>query len=201
MLDKTDIANRLTSLRYNQFLFLPTPHPMILWITLLYHREHGPRWLPCYLDLKTPQGQAIARTLAQTGKYWILFFALEGTQKCDNVITVSIPSNQCKMLEDSILPTLLRSRTAGCLGYPNSPLAGGRGHGGGFGRTRLANPEERQSTPGTRVCQSAVQRDWPGRDARLARPFLFKAGERAARPYPGPRRACGGGWRGSSLPA
>ena len=100
MLDKTDIANRLTSLRYNQFLFLPTPHPMILWITLLYHREHGPRWLPCYLDLKTPQGQAIARTLAQTGKYWILFFALEGTQKCDNVITVSIPSNQCKMLED-----------------------------------------------------------------------------------------------------
>ena len=100
MLDKTDIANRLTSLRYNQFLFLPTPHPMILWITLLYHREHGPRWLPCYLDLKTPQGIAIARTLAQTGKYWILFFALEGTQKCDNVITVSIPSNQCKMLED-----------------------------------------------------------------------------------------------------
>jgi serine/threonine-protein kinase len=100
MLDATDITNRLASMRYNQFLFLPTPHPMILWITLLYHREHGPRWLPCYLDLKTESGQIIARTLSQTSKYWILFFALEGNGKCENLLTVSIPANQCQLLTD-----------------------------------------------------------------------------------------------------
>ncbi len=37
MLDREDIAVRVASVRYNQFLFLPTPHPMILWITVLYH--------------------------------------------------------------------------------------------------------------------------------------------------------------------
>ncbi|MBR8831999.1 MAG: Serine/threonine-protein kinase A [Chroococcopsis gigantea SAG 12.99] len=99
MLDQEDIPVRIASIRYNQFLFLPTPHPMILWITVLFHREAGPRWLPCYLDLKTSQGQRLAKTLGETGQYWILFFSLEGNDKCTNVITASIPANQCQMLQ------------------------------------------------------------------------------------------------------
>ncbi|CCH93620.1 Serine/threonine-protein kinase A [Microcystis aeruginosa PCC 9432] len=99
MLDREDIPVRVASVRYNQFLFLPTPHPMILWITVLYHRQQGPRWLPCYLDLKTPQGQKMTKTLAETGQYWILFFSLEGGPICENVITANIPANQCQILQ------------------------------------------------------------------------------------------------------
>jgi serine/threonine-protein kinase len=99
MLDREDIPVRVASVRYNQFLFLPTPHPMILWITVLYHRQQGPRWLPCYLDLKTPQGQKMTKTLGETGQYWILFFSLEGGPICENVITANIPANQCQILQ------------------------------------------------------------------------------------------------------
>lgn len=98
MLDRQDIHNRIASIRYNQFLFMPNPHPTILWITVLYHRDYGPRWLPCYLDLKTPTGQKLARLLAETGCYWILFFALENPQRCQHVMKSTIAPNQCKML-------------------------------------------------------------------------------------------------------
>ncbi|ACK69464.1 serine/threonine protein kinase [Gloeothece citriformis PCC 7424] len=100
MLEKPDILTSIASIRYNQFLFIPTPHPMILWITVLYHREHGPRWLPCYLDLKTLQGQQLTRALGELGNYWILFFALEDPNKCERAITASIAPTQCERLKD-----------------------------------------------------------------------------------------------------
>ncbi|MGH2414944.1 MAG: serine/threonine-protein kinase, partial [Microcystaceae cyanobacterium] len=100
MLEQQDIANRISSIRYNQFLFLTTPHPMILWITVLYHRERGPRWLPCYLDLKTSTSQRLTRLLGETGCYWISFFALENPQKCQQTMTSTIAPNQCKMLQE-----------------------------------------------------------------------------------------------------
>ncbi|HEY9668113.1 MAG TPA: serine/threonine-protein kinase, partial [Coleofasciculaceae cyanobacterium] len=66
MLDKKDIQNRLISTRYNQFLFLPSPHPIVLWLTALHNREYGARWFPCYLDLKTDLGQKIVRLLGES---------------------------------------------------------------------------------------------------------------------------------------
>ncbi len=100
MLNKEDIANRLSSIRYNQFVFIPSPHPMILWITVLYHQEQGPRWLPCYLDLKTSSGQRFARLLGQSASYWILFFALEKGKPCQNVLKTNIAPNQCQNLQE-----------------------------------------------------------------------------------------------------
>ena len=99
MLEEEDIYNRKSSIRYNQFLFLNHPHPMLLWITLLYNVEHGPRWLPCYLDLKSKKGQQISRTLAEIGKYRILFYALEKPQRCQHVAASTINSHNCNMLE------------------------------------------------------------------------------------------------------
>ncbi len=98
MLNKKDIQSRLASTRYNQFLFLPSPHPIVLWITALHNREHGARWLPCYLDLKTDLGQKITRLLGQSGSYRILFFSLSEPEKCSNVMTSTIAPAQCKML-------------------------------------------------------------------------------------------------------
>ncbi|MDJ0579919.1 serine/threonine-protein kinase [Crocosphaera sp.] len=99
MLNEEDIANRLSSIRYNQFIFITNPHPMILWITVLYHRERGPRWLPCYLDLKSSSGQRFARLLGQSGSYWILFFALEKGKTCQHVLTTTIAPDQCQNLQ------------------------------------------------------------------------------------------------------
>jgi len=100
MLEGQDIITRMSSIRYNQFLFLTSPHPMLLWITVLYHREFGPRWLPCYLDLKTPSGQKLTRLLGETGSYWILFFAIEQPSKCKQVMTSTIAPSQCKTLRE-----------------------------------------------------------------------------------------------------
>jgi serine/threonine-protein kinase len=100
MLPQREIEKRLVCTRYNQFLFLEAPHPMALWLTVLYNREHEPRWLPCFLDLKTPQGRQIACLLGKTGQYRILFFAQEKPQQCANLQTVTVAAAQCKLLQD-----------------------------------------------------------------------------------------------------
>ncbi len=98
MLDKQDIHKCIASIRYNQFLFLNHPRPMLLWITLLYHPEHEPRWLPCYLDLKSRKGQKLSRTLAEMGKYRILFYALNEPQQCQHIVSSRINDYNCIML-------------------------------------------------------------------------------------------------------
>lgn len=100
MLNEEDILTRMSSIRYNQFLLMTSPHPMILWITVLFHREYGPRWLPCYLDLKTKSGQRFAKMLGESGTYWILFFALETSNVCQQVVTATVAPNQCKLLKE-----------------------------------------------------------------------------------------------------
>lgn len=98
MLKKQDIQNRRTSTRYNQFLFIESPHPMLLWITALHNREYGASWLPCYLDLKSDLGQKTVRLLGEAGCYRILFFALSEPEQCGNVMTSTIALAQRKLL-------------------------------------------------------------------------------------------------------
>ncbi|PNW43090.1 UNVERIFIED_CONTAM: serine/threonine protein kinase [Euhalothece sp. KZN 001] len=100
MLDKQDIDNRLLSTRYNQFLFIMSPHPMVLWITALHNAEYGTRWLPCYLDLKTSSGQRTARSLGELGYYRILFFAIESPDTCQHVLTSTVAGAQRQKLHD-----------------------------------------------------------------------------------------------------
>jgi serine/threonine protein kinase len=102
MLDKQDILNRVVSIRYNQFLFLSSPHPMILWITVIYNPTHGARWLPCYLDLKTESAREVVSSLSQLGSYKILFFALEEPQNCQHSMISTIASNQCAVMQEWI---------------------------------------------------------------------------------------------------
>jgi eukaryotic-like serine/threonine-protein kinase len=98
MLDRKDIIERVSSKRYNQFLFLLHPHPMLLWITLIYNREQGPRWLPCYLDLKTDKGQQVVSVLSQSESYRVLFFDIHGSGECQHVMTSSIaPKNRQRL--------------------------------------------------------------------------------------------------------
>jgi serine/threonine-protein kinase len=98
MLRREEIQRRLLCTRYNQFLFMPSPHPTILWLTVLYNATYGARWLPCYLDLKTFQGQQMTRLLGEAGQYRILFFAKEEPQSCVMVQPSTIHPEQCKLL-------------------------------------------------------------------------------------------------------
>lgn len=100
MLPMREIQKRMRCTRYNQFLFLEAPHPMVLWLTVLYNREHEPRWLPCYLDLKTPQAQQMAHLLGKIGQYRILFFAQENPKHCFTLQTSTIAPAQRKLLQD-----------------------------------------------------------------------------------------------------
>lgn len=102
MLDKNDIRNRKSSIRYNQFLFLSSPHPMILWITVIYNSNYGPRWLPCYLDLKTETAEQVAISLTEFGRYKILFFALEEPDKCQHTMISTIANSQCQIMREWI---------------------------------------------------------------------------------------------------
>ncbi|BAY43734.1 serine/threonine protein kinase [Scytonema sp. HK-05] len=99
MLPLLEIQKRLVCTRYNQFLFVTAPHPMLLWITLIYNRRYGAKWLPYYLDLKTTFGQEITRLLGQTGFYRILFFTREAPNRCVHVLLSSIASAQHQRLQ------------------------------------------------------------------------------------------------------
>jgi eukaryotic-like serine/threonine-protein kinase len=98
MMPKQELQRRTVCTRYNQFLFIEAPHPMALWLTVLYKRGQEPRWLPCYLDLKTPQGRQMVNLLAKTGQYNILFFSQEDPHRCAYTQTASIAAAQCTLL-------------------------------------------------------------------------------------------------------
>jgi eukaryotic-like serine/threonine-protein kinase len=96
-------VNRLYNRIYRNFLCSMSPHPMVLWLTALYNRfyskDAGPRWLRCYLDLKTSQGQEVIRLLGERGQYQVLLFSLEAPETCAHSITITIHPSQCALLK------------------------------------------------------------------------------------------------------
>lgn len=96
-------VNRLYNRIYRNFLCSMSPHPMILWLTAIHNRFHsqnnGPRWLRCFLDLKTSHGREMIRLLGETSEYRILLFALESPEQCAHAINVTIHPSQCSLLK------------------------------------------------------------------------------------------------------
>ncbi|MEL6471709.1 MAG: serine/threonine-protein kinase [Cyanobacteria bacterium J06623_4] len=100
MMPTVEIKQRIRNTRYNNFMCTMAPHPMVLWLTAFYNKVEGPRWLPCYLDLKAGNAQAILWQLANSRKYRILFFAKEAPHKCLHVKTLNIAASQIKLLQE-----------------------------------------------------------------------------------------------------
>lgn len=94
MLEYEDIKKRSNNIRYNQFLFQSYPHPMILWLTVLYSAEDGARWLPCYLDLKTKIGQQMVNILSESKKYFLLFYTLKNPEKGQDLLSFTVMLKQ-----------------------------------------------------------------------------------------------------------
>lgn len=100
MLPQQEIQKRLHCTRYNQFLFITSPYPMMLWITVLHNRGCGPKWLPCYLDMKTRHAQDLTRLLGETGCYQVLLFARESPQSTYATLLLTIAPAQRQRLQD-----------------------------------------------------------------------------------------------------
>jgi serine/threonine-protein kinase len=99
MMSKKQISSRAFCTRYNQFIFVTSPHPMLLWLTVLYNKGLEPKWLPCYLDMQNPQNQKVVSSLAENERYPVIFFTLEAPHSCANVITSRIDPTQRQMLK------------------------------------------------------------------------------------------------------
>jgi eukaryotic-like serine/threonine-protein kinase len=110
--------SKLYNVVYKTLLCTPTPYPLALWITAfynhLYHQENGPRWMPCYLDLKTKAGLDMARLLGMKGEYQLLLFAKELPQKCAYVTTIRINP----ALQSNLQEWVINSPTWQVLGNP-----------------------------------------------------------------------------------
>lgn len=100
MLSGADIDKYKNNKPHSQFLFVGSPHPMLLWLTTLYQDEQQHRMLPCYLDLKKPLGEKILQILTQTGTYRLVLFALEGDEHCVWTIDGKIPTRKVQLLKE-----------------------------------------------------------------------------------------------------
>jgi eukaryotic-like serine/threonine-protein kinase len=99
MLSRSDIEKYQNNKPHSQFLYVGSPHPMLLWLTTLYKDEKQHRMLPCYLDLKKLIGEETLRILTQTGIYRLVLFALEGDERCVCVINGKIPDKKIQLLK------------------------------------------------------------------------------------------------------
>jgi serine/threonine-protein kinase len=98
MLPQVEIQKRLICTRYNQFLFITSPYPMLLWITVIYNRKNGAKWLPSYIDLKSNINQQMIGLLANAGYYRLLFFTKEAPNQCTHIQLSSIAPTQRQRL-------------------------------------------------------------------------------------------------------
>lgn len=97
--EEIDIFNSKSTFCYNHFLFQNKPHPMLLWINLLYVNDYQPKWLPSYLDLKTSFGYKVLTNLINTPSYHILLFALNQPQQYQQIFTIELPKGKKQQLE------------------------------------------------------------------------------------------------------
>jgi eukaryotic-like serine/threonine-protein kinase len=100
MMPATEIKQRICNTRYNNFMCTMTPHPMVLWLTAFYNPVEGPRWLPCYLDLKLEASQKILWTLADARQYRILFFSEEAPHECLHARALNVAANQRALFQE-----------------------------------------------------------------------------------------------------
>lgn len=100
MLSRQDIEKYQHNKPHSQFLFVGSPHPMLLWLTTLYQDEQQHRMLPCYLDLKKPIGEETLQLLTQHSTYRLVLFALEGDERCVCVINGRIPTKKTQLLKE-----------------------------------------------------------------------------------------------------
>ncbi|MEM6451208.1 MAG: serine/threonine-protein kinase [Cyanobacteria bacterium P01_D01_bin.105] len=119
MMPESEIKQRIRDTRYNNFLCTMSPHPMVLWLTAFYSESEGPRWLPCYLDLKDETSQKILWTLSEIQYYRILFFTKEPPHHCIHLRKLTVANNQLKLFKE----WTMSARSSRSVGNPQDSKA------------------------------------------------------------------------------
>ena len=119
MMPAAEIEQRIRNTRYNNFMCTMAPHPMVLWLTAFYNQLEGPRWLPCYLDLKAEASQKMLWTLAETRQYRILFFDKDPPHSCLHVRQLNIADGQRKLFKE----WAMAARSFPSIGHPQESKA------------------------------------------------------------------------------
>ncbi|AFZ02264.1 serine/threonine protein kinase [Calothrix sp. PCC 6303] len=99
MMSKSEIEKYVTSTHYNEFAFIAAPYPTLLWVTLLYSREYGKKWLPCYLDMQNSQHLKLVGSLAECDRYPLICYTQEPPHDCLTVLAATISLQQRQMLK------------------------------------------------------------------------------------------------------
>ncbi|AFY47351.1 serine/threonine protein kinase [Nostoc sp. PCC 7524] len=99
MLPATEIRKRLNSKLHNRFIFVTSPHPMLLWVTLLHNQELEPKWLPCYIDMQNTHNRLLVTSLADNESYPLICFTLEPPHTCTQVLRSDIDPSQRQKLK------------------------------------------------------------------------------------------------------
>ncbi len=100
MMSASEIQKRMSNTRYNNFMCTMAPHPMVLWLTAFYSKVEGPRWMPCYLDLKSAGSQSMLWTLAEARQYRVLFFTKESPHRCLHVQPINMAASQRQLFQE-----------------------------------------------------------------------------------------------------
>ncbi|MEA5513093.1 serine/threonine-protein kinase [Nodularia sp. UHCC 0506] len=101
MLPQQEITQLLNKIHSTEFVVKMNIYPMILWVTVLCDSQSSLiRCLPFFLDMKNDSGQKIAKSLANTGYYYLLFFALEQPSRCTHVMKLTLTPSQRQQLTD-----------------------------------------------------------------------------------------------------
>ncbi len=102
MMSQEDIHKRLNSKCYNQFFFVSSPHPMLLWLTALHQPELVTKWLPSYLDMHNPEHRLLVRSLAEHQRYPLALFSLESPHSITHITSAVISYQQQELLKDCL---------------------------------------------------------------------------------------------------
>lgn len=100
MLPQQEIEKRIDSQVLHQFMFITSPHPMLLWVTALYTPKFDPKWLPCYLDMQNSQNHRLVKALADNEHYPLICFTLEAPHACIEIFSSQIDPHQRQMLSN-----------------------------------------------------------------------------------------------------
>lgn len=102
---EVDVFQEKSTFCFTHFMCQENPHPMILWVNLLYHRHYEPKWLPCYLDIKTDLGYQIVSTLVSQKRYDILLFELGKINQYKQKLPIKISAEKLTQLQSFLLKT------------------------------------------------------------------------------------------------
>ncbi|MEA5579924.1 serine/threonine-protein kinase [Nodularia harveyana UHCC-0300] len=104
MLPKAEIAQLIQKKHRTELIGKMDIYPMLLWVTVLFDNQSSLiRWLSFFLDMRDNRGKKIIQALADTGYYYLLFFAMEEPDRCAHVMTLNLTDSQRQQLTDWLM--------------------------------------------------------------------------------------------------